>query len=154
MDISDIMKILSGNQKNLSMACVIQFPVVVSILYLSIPQYARMDIHVQCVIGISVSILTTYLAYGIMIAVNVVFKNYSSDIPIVMVIFPVLGVSAKYLLSPDSMDVESVRKWYIAYLAILLFIASFVSYYFKYKKNNKRGNRDETEDKSDDVINH
>ena len=154
MDVSDIMKILSGNQKSLLIACVIQFPVVASILYLSIPQYAGMDIHVQCVMSISVSVLTTYLSYGVMIAVNVVFENCSSDIPVVMVIFPVLGVGARYLLSPDGMDVESVRKWYIAYLSILFFIASSTSYYFKYKKGNKRGNRDETEDESDDVIGH
>lgn len=154
MDVSDIMKILSGNQKNLLIACAIQLPVVASILYLSSPKYAEMDIYVQCVMSISISVLTTYVAYGIMVAVNVVFEDYSSDIPIVMIIFPVLGVGAKYMLSTDNMDIASVRKWYIAYLAILLFINSSISYYFKHKKNNKGGDRNETEDKPDDVIEH
>lgn len=154
MDVSDIMKILSGNQKNLLIACAIQFPIVASILYLSSPQYASMDIYVQCVMSISVSVLTTYLAYGIMAAVNVVFEDFSSDIPIVMIIFPVFCVGAKFLLSPDSMDIDSVRKWYIAYLVTLLFITSSVSYYFKYKKNNKRGNGDKSKEESDNVIEH
>lgn len=122
MDLSELIKCYSMNQKSLFTAFVIALPVLFSVMYLYIPEFMHLEMHVQAIFTCTASIILIFMYYLlILFCCTMLDIGYKPNV--FLVLLPVFLSSLYLLFFPDfyASGYEYART---VFLHIYLLIAS------------------------------
>lgn len=123
MDLSELIRCYSMNQKSLFTAFVIALPVLFSVMYLYIPEFMNLEIYVQAIFTCTASVILIFMYYLlILFCCTMLDIGYKPNI--FLVLFPILLSSSCLLFFPDfyGAGYEYARA---VFFRIYLFVASF-----------------------------
>ncbi len=141
MDIEKIIKILSKNQRTFIFASVIQFPLVYSLLYASVPQFPVYELIDRIIFALTGTICVT--ALSALCASFYLLPRASGEVfPLAFIIAPGIAVTSyAFILVIKSHAVTPVTvlmSYLIAIFLLLIFIVvSNCIYYWSSRKHKK-----------------
>lgn len=101
MDLSELIKSYSPEQKNVFSGFCIQSPLIFTIMYLYIPAFRFLEIHLQIIFTISASIISIYYCFSLLCLCSSCARyRFKMEIPILII--PILTASYILLHSPEN----------------------------------------------------
>lgn len=101
MDITELIKSYSPEQKNVFSGFCIQLPLLFTIMYLYIPAFKFFEFYLQIIFAISASIISIYYSFTLLcLCASCARYRFRMEIPILII--PTLTASYILLHSPES----------------------------------------------------
>jgi hypothetical protein len=101
MDLSELIKSYSPEQKNVFSGFCIQLPLIFTIMYLYIPAFKLLELYLQIIFSISASIISIYYSFSLLcLCATCARYRFKMEIPILII--PILTASYILLHSPEN----------------------------------------------------
>lgn len=101
MDLSELIKSYSPEQKNVFSGFFIQLPVLFTIMYLYIPYFKFLELHLQIIFSISASIISIYYSFTLL-CLCAACARYKFRMEIPILIIPILTSAYILLHAPEN----------------------------------------------------
>lgn len=101
MDLSELIRSYTPEQKNVFSAFLIQLPLIFTIMYLYIPAFKSLELYLQVIFAISASTLSIYYSFCLL-CLCPVCSRYRFNMEIPILIMPTLTAAFLLLRSPES----------------------------------------------------
>lgn len=123
MDLSELIKSYSMNQKSLFTAFVIALPVLFTAMYLYIPEFRPLELYIQAIFTCTASIILIFMYY-LLILFCCMMLGIGHKPNIFLVLFPIFLSSLYLFLFPDSYG-SGYRNMINVFCILFLYIAGF-----------------------------
>lgn len=152
MDLSELIKSYSPEQKNVFTGLCIQLPLIFTIMYTYMPEFKFLEFYLQIIFSVSASIISTYYSF-ILICLCSILSKYKYKLEVAFLIIPSLTASFILLRSPEnySLGYKHVLNIFFqcsAYIYSPIGIYGFIhSKCIEYELKCKKGNTENTKTK-------